>query len=49
MCHSYFSLVTCSYFVYTQIFNLILLFCNLGEYAWVDTIEAFIVFIYLAK
>ena len=35
--------------VYTQIFSLILLFCNLGEYAWFDMTEAFFISSYLAK
>jgi len=36
-------------FVYTQMFSLSLLFCILGEYAWFDMTEAFLVFSYLAK
>jgi len=49
MCHSYFSFVTCSCFVYIQMLSLILLFCILGEYAWFDMTETFLVFSYLAK
>ena len=45
----FFSLSDLLMFVYTQIFSLTLLFCILGEYAWFDMIEAFLVFSYLAK